>query len=124
MRYLLVLSLIILPLLGAPAFQGKRTFAQPDGSLITYKNRGDEHLHWSESEDGEVIIYNEMTKQFEYAEIKDEMLQPSGKRYKKVDSSSKRSRSDMANKHLHKDQLHDLYKIKRDKRLKRVHTNK
>ena len=124
MKHILIIALFTQLLLAAPAFQGKRTFTQPDGSLISYKNQGDEHLHWSESEDGEVIMYNKTTKQFEYAEIKDETLKPSGTRYKKVDPSSKHSRSNKASQHLYKDQLRDLYKLKRDKRLKRVHPNK
>jgi len=124
MRYLFLLSLIIIPVLGAPAFQGKRAFTQPDGSHVTYRNQGDENLHWSESDDGEIIIYNKDSKRFEYAEIKEETLQPSGRLYIKAVPSKKQSRSKTVTNHLDKEKLYDLYKIKRDKRLKRIHTNK
>jgi len=124
MKLLLILTLFLLPLIAAPAFQGKRTFTQPDGTVITYQNRGDEHLHWSESEDGEIILYNKETKRMEFAEIKAERLQPSGESYTKARSVSRKYAPTQVTKRLNKEQLEWLYNIKREAHIKSMRPNR
>jgi hypothetical protein len=78
MKYLLFLPLITSLLFAAPAFQGKRTFTQPDGTVVKYRVQGDEHLHWNETENGDILLYSKTNGRLEFAEIKDGTLQPSG----------------------------------------------
>jgi len=78
MKFLLFLPLITSLLLAAPAFQGKRTFTQPDGTVVEYRVQGDEHLHWNETENGDILLYSKANGRLEFAEIKDGTLQPSG----------------------------------------------
>ncbi|MGB5966146.1 MAG: hypothetical protein WBG65_11555, partial [Sulfurimonadaceae bacterium] len=83
MKYLIVLSFITSILLAAPAFHGKRTFTQPDGTVVEYRAQGDEHLNWMESENGDILLYSKKNKRLEYAEIKDNTLKASGVAFSK-----------------------------------------
>ena len=78
MRYLLVLSLLASYLFAAPAFHGKRTFTQPDGTVVEYRVQGDEHLHWNETENGDILLYSKKNNRLEFAEKENGTLQPSG----------------------------------------------
>ena len=44
-----------MPVLSVPAYNGLQSYRQPDGTIIKYKLRGDERLHWIESEDGYLL---------------------------------------------------------------------
>jgi len=78
MKSLLFLPLITSLLLAAPAFPGKRSFTQPDGTVVEYRVQGDEHLHWNETEKGDILLYSKANGRLEFAEIKDGTLRPSG----------------------------------------------
>ena len=78
MRLLIFLLLGGQLLLAAPAFHGKRTFTQPDGTVVEYRLQGDEHLNWVESESGDILLFSEKNRRLEHATIKDGILQPSG----------------------------------------------
>ena len=112
-----IISIFILGTLleAAPAFQAKRTFTQPDGTVVEYRNKGDEHLHWKETKSGDILLYNNQSDQLEYAKIKDGNLKPSGSSYHK---SNKMKRS--AVRHLSKKDLESLYTLKRKKHSKRM----
>jgi len=78
MKYLLFLPLITSILLAVPAYPGKHTFTQPDGTVVEYRVQGDEHLHWNETENGDILLYSKTNGYMEFAEIRDGTLQPSG----------------------------------------------
>ena len=86
MKYILILSFISSLLLAAPAFQGKRTFTQPDGTVVEYRAQGDEYLHWNETEKGDILLYSKKNKRLEFAEIKNSTLQASGVAFSKKES--------------------------------------
>lgn len=44
-----------MPVSSVPAYSGLQSYRQPDGTVIKYKVRGDERLHWIESEDGYLL---------------------------------------------------------------------
>ncbi|MDD2790151.1 MAG: hypothetical protein PHU40_05725 [Sulfurimonas sp.] len=83
MKTLLLFSLLSTLLFAAPAFDGLREFKNADGTTFMAKGQGNQHLNWIETEDGEILRYNEVTKDFEYAQIKEEALEPSGIKYEK-----------------------------------------
>ena len=89
---ILLLTLFSLSLLhAAPAFHKMRTFTNSDGETFKAKAIGNQHLHWFKTDDGEILKYNEQSKDFEYAVIEEETLKPSGVKYEK--NNSKRARS-------------------------------
>jgi hypothetical protein len=83
MKTILIAIFLLSQLNAAPAYPGKRQFQQPDGTTFTARQRGDEFLHWYETDEGEILLYNKKEKRFEYAEIKEKKLQPSGKAFGK-----------------------------------------
>jgi len=80
-RYFIIFLLFILTLQAAPARGGDRVFTQHDGTTFIGQAKGNEHLNWIQSSDGEILQYNPLTKNYELAEIKDNKLTPSGKKY-------------------------------------------
>ena len=114
MKYLLIFSLTFTYLFSAPAFYGVREFKQADGSSFKAKAKGDQHLNWIETEDGEILKYNPESKNFEYANIKDNQLKASGARYNK--DNSKRARSQGHVNRLNRDSVNKLWKKKRETR--------
>ena len=115
MKYIITFALLTQILFSAPAFPGKHTFTQPDGTVVEYQNRGDEYLHWSETKNGDIVLYNEDNARLEYATIKDGNLKPSGNRYQQ---SSKVKRSSASQ--LSKKDLETLYQLKRKERSKYI----
>ena len=112
MKYLLIFSFLTSMLLAAPAFQGKRTFTQPDGTEVMYRLQGDEYLNWMESEDGDIVLYSKKNKRLEFAEIKNSTLQASGVAFSKK-ASSERTK-------ISKEELSALHKKRRDERLSKM----
>ena len=114
MIYLLILSFISSLLFAAPAFHGKRTFTQPDGTEVTYRLQGDEHLNWMESESGDILLYSKKDKRLEFAEIKNGTLKASGIAFSKNNmAASKRPK-------LSKEELIILHKKRRDEHLSKM----
>ena len=112
MRYLLLITLLSTLAFGAPAYHAKRTFTQPDGSKVEYRNQGDEYLHWKEDREGNILLLNRDSDALEFAEIKKGNLVPSGEVYSKnrqLRSSKKSSQSHR----LSRDDLERLYQQKR-----------
>lgn len=81
MRALIVSMLAASVLIAAPAYEHTRIYRQPDGSTFKGTPKGDEYLNWIEADNGDIVIYNKKTKQYEKASVGKEALQPSGKRY-------------------------------------------
>jgi hypothetical protein len=91
MKTLLLLLTTLSLLQAAPAFHKMRTFTNSDGETFKAQALGNQHLHWFKTQDGEILKYNEQSKNFEYATIEDETLKPSGVKYER--DNSKRARS-------------------------------
>jgi len=120
MRHLIIFSLIIQLAYAAPAFHGKRTFIQPDGTEVTYRLQGDEHLHWMESEAGEIMLFDTKGDRLEYAEIKNGTLQPSGIPVLQKSSAMTRSASAGTVTPLSKETVIELQKERRDRHLSKM----
>ncbi|MDR0620034.1 MAG: M6 family metalloprotease domain-containing protein [Bacteroidales bacterium] len=54
----LFFSIIVLPSFAVPANQEPVERTQPDGTVITYRIKGDERINWIESLDGYRLMYN------------------------------------------------------------------
>lgn len=78
MKYILILISLMSILQAVPARGGERSFTQDNGVTFVGEAKGNQHLNWIESSDGEILKYNSLTKNFELAEIKDNNLKPSG----------------------------------------------
>ncbi|MEA3227490.1 MAG: hypothetical protein U9P38_00295 [Campylobacterota bacterium] len=112
MKILLLFIFIISNLLSAPAYQKMRDFKNGDGTVFKAKAQGNQYLNWIETDDGEILKYNQESKNFEYAKIIDNSLKASGTRYEK--NNSKRARS---LGRINKIDYEDIYKLwkKREK---------
>ena len=55
-----------------------KTFKQKDGSSFSGKSCGEAYFNYIELEDGYTALYNQESKQYEYALIKNGKLRPSG----------------------------------------------
>lgn len=117
MKWLLIFFIFGSLLHAAPAFSGKQQFKQPDGTAFYGKQRGDEYLHWIETENGDILLYNKKSRQFEYAVINsnDEMI-PSGEA---IRSSNDGKRSATLSPRIKKEALHRLWREKRSKESRR-----
>lgn len=107
MKFLLILTLFITYTLAAPAFNKLREFKQSDGTTFEARAFGNQHLNWIETKEGEILKYNEDSKNFEYAKIKDERLKASGARYEQ--NNSKRARSLKQVNKISKNELRKLW---------------
>jgi hypothetical protein len=120
MKYLLILSFITSLLTAAPAFQGKRTFTQPDGTEVTYRQQGDEHLNWAESESGDILLFSKKNKRFEFAEIRDNMLEASGIPFSGAATAKSPSAAAVTPPKVSKEALRALYEKRRDEHLSKM----
>lgn len=50
-----ILCLFRVPVHAVPAFPGEISYTQPDGTVVKYHLRGDEHRHWMESAEGYIL---------------------------------------------------------------------
>lgn len=110
MKYILILSFITSLLLAAPAFHGKRTFTQPDGTEVTYRLQGDEHLNWMESESGDILLHSKKNKRLEFAEIRNGTLQPSGVAFSRSAAAAEAAK-------LSREEIAELHKKRRSEHL-------
>ena len=118
MRYFVLLSFIISLLLAAPAFHGKRTFTQPDGTVVEYRVHGDEHLHWNETENGDILLYSKKNNRLEFAEIRNGTLQPSGVPFSGADAAAARSASQQPR--VTREEIAELHRKRRDEHLSKM----
>ena len=83
----------ILYLSAVPALSIEREYQQIDGSSFRGTLRGDEFFYWIELLDNNISIYSESSGLYEYGEIKNENLMPSGISVTPVQSSPSSSTS-------------------------------
>jgi len=123
MQWLALLILTASTLWAAPALSMKQQFQQPDGTQFTGRQQGDEHLHWVETEEGEIVLYNKKSKQFEYAAIEEENLVPSGERFQSDAKNAKTANGAKQASRLHpkinRSDLSELWQKKRQKAVQR-----
>lgn len=110
LRSLLFLFPIAIHLTAAPAFQGKKTFHQNDGSVFSAHIKGDEYLNWIETDTEDILLFNKKNNQYEHAVIKDNELKPSGDSFV---PSSAHKKAALLDKKLKKNQLRELWEKKR-----------
>jgi hypothetical protein len=121
MRYTLILFLIATNLLSAPAYNAKRVFTQSNGEEFMARASGNHHLNWIEDENGEILKYNQETKNYEYAVIKNKQLKASGNKYRKNNSKNNNSKKSISKEQrkVQKIQKKELRELMRErKRLK------
>jgi hypothetical protein len=103
MKQFMAMTLLFSVLLqGAPAFKHERTFMQPDGSTFQGHIKGDEYLHWIETEDGRAVVFNPDTGRYETAVVTKEGLTPSGNVYKKGTLKKARGLTSPERQELHR----------------------
>lgn len=111
MKTLILFLLINSYLLSAPAFSKMREFQNGDGTTFMAKAQGNQYLNWIETEDGEILKYNQLSSNYEYAKIEENSLKSSGTKYEK--KSSIRARSISRIKRVTKTKLFNLQKLRR-----------
>lgn len=82
MRFFLLCITFSTLLAAAPAFEKERIYTQSDGTTFKAKPQGDEYLHFLKTTEGAILLYNPVTKNFDYAKIENDRLVPSGTPYK------------------------------------------
>ena len=117
MRFLLLFFITINFTFAAPALNIEREFKQSDGTIFKARAKGNQHLNWIETKDGEILKYNKENNNFEYATIKKEKLKASGVKFEK--NSSKRVRSLAKINKIDKKKLYELWAKKRKEANKR-----
>lgn len=116
MQWLLLFIILSSLLYAAPALSTKRQFQQPDGTTFSGKQRGDEYLNWIESQEGDILLYNKKSRQYEYATIDEDGLSTNGQA---VRPSIKGRRAIPLNRQDDGDKIRALWEKKRQKALQR-----
>jgi len=83
MKVVILITLFLSALYAAPAREMSYQLMQESGDKFSAKQRGDEHLHWIETENSDILIYNKKSGNYDYAVIEGEELKPSNRAYKK-----------------------------------------
>ncbi len=85
-----------------PADPRLRTFKQANGNLLTYRVVGDEFAHAEVSEDGYPIVYNAKSRNYEFAQLKNQRWVESGIVATNIDQRSDKAKAFLAkvNKNL------------------------
>ncbi|RUM66407.1 MAG: hypothetical protein DSZ03_01330 [Sulfurimonas sp.] len=78
MKPILLLIIITTLLNAAPAFTNTLTLRDTHGDSFRAQLKGDEYLNWFESDTGEILLFNKQQQRYEYAEIRNRRLLPSG----------------------------------------------
>ena len=95
MKVIFFLTCLFLLLQAAPAREASHTFVQSDASSFSAKQKGDEYLHWLESVEGDIIIYNRESGNYEYGVIKGDTLRASGIIYKEGERKVRSIKNDI-----------------------------
>ena len=89
--FLLTCSLL---LQAAPAFERIKSYTQKDGSHFKGSPKGDEYLHYIQTQEGDIALFNRQSGNYEYAIVAKERgitkLIPSGVAVDTTSKSSKR----------------------------------
>ncbi len=116
MKTVLIILLLSSYLLSAPAFNKLRVFKNADGTTFMARGAGNQHLNWIETTDGEILKYNQDSRNYEFAKIKNNSLQASGKKY--IKNSSIRTRSIRRIQKIGREELSNLMQLKRKNSLR------
>ena len=117
-----IITLLIIPLVtfAVSAYSGKIKFVQSDQESFYGHLKGDEWFNWIEDEKGDVILYNQRSKNYEYAKLKDENgtldLVPSGRKVRAPQTTYRASKQNIPN--LDKRALPLIWKHKREEALR------
>ena len=121
-----IILLIILTVAGvcAPAYQGEITFTQKDGSDFSGHLHGDEYFSWIQDRQGHIIVFNKQSNNYELAKLQtidgNMQLIPSG--FKVLDSYG--NGIEFVEASSKKINISDLIKIWKEKRENRyLHHN-
>lgn len=57
-----------------PAYDGVRSYVQPDHTVIKYRLMGDEHFNWRETPEGDVILLDKNSKYYCYGQLKNNKI--------------------------------------------------
>jgi len=68
-KLLLIISMTTMAFC-VPAYEGKIEFKHQNGSTFKGYLKGDEYFSWIEDEKKNIVIFNENSKNYEYAKIK------------------------------------------------------
>jgi len=105
----------------APAYQGEITFTQKDGSSFTGHLQGDECFSWIKDKQGQIVVFNNKSKNYELAKLKmldgHMELLPSGIKVSDTHKSDIKAVK-MANSKI---KISDLTKIWKEKRKSRLY---
>ena len=71
MRKIFLVTLTTIIGFASSAYKDDIEFKQKDGSTFTGNLKGDEWFSWVEDKDGHIIKYNNMSKNYEYGELKE-----------------------------------------------------
>lgn len=113
MKTILIFLFISTYLFGAPAYNKLREFKQADGTTFLAKGQGNHHLNWLETQDGDILRYNNESKNFDYATIEDSELKASGEKFKK--QNLRRAQSLQQANRINKESIYELWNQKREK---------
>lgn len=69
-KSILITCLLLGNLYSGPARSIHKVFKQINGTSFEGKLKGDEHFSWIELKNGDIAVYNEASKLYEYAEFK------------------------------------------------------
>jgi M6 family metalloprotease-like protein len=76
-RILLIFLVTVFLVLGfptaagaSPAYDGLKTYMQPDKTKIEFRLMGDEHFNWRETPEGDIIMLDKNSKYYCYAQFK------------------------------------------------------
>ena len=84
MKATLLLLLLALTLYSAPTYSRLKEFQNANGTTFFATPKGNHHLNWIQTQDGDILKYNTKTNNFEFAKIEGKRLVPSGTIYMKV----------------------------------------
>jgi len=70
MKLILLIASLGMALWAAPAAPMDMDFEQADGSSFRGNLIGDEYMHWVKSKKGDILMYNNKTKNYDYGTIK------------------------------------------------------
>ena len=102
MKKLFIYVLLVSSLFAAPAFNGMQEFKQENSEVFSGRLQGDEYLNWIETSNGSIVMFNNKTKTYDFAVIKDNNLIPSGEKYNKL-----------LKKNLSKEKIREVWTTKR-----------
>lgn len=114
MKYFLIIIITISNLYSVMAYPGKQIFTQNGGETFDGYVKGDEYLHYVQTSQGDILLFNKNLNSYTYAIIKDNSLVASENIFLNKIQNKKLS---PALKNNFKNDLQKLYRYKRKNRI-------